>query len=133
MVTSPAPDTATLLARLDDPTGWPAAAAALVAELGFRIVGEGIDPPDDGQILLHLSGQGIERVGVGRVDLRPRHAPYLRVEAQRLSRQRAAQRHLGATLVQQFSQTIHLPLTASAPPSQRCLRTARSSSLVFEM
>ena len=54
MVTSPAPDTATLLARLDDPTGWPAAAAALVAELGFRIVGEGIDPPDDGHLIVAL-------------------------------------------------------------------------------
>jgi hypothetical protein len=54
MVATPAPDTATLLARLEDPTGWPAAAAALVAELGFRLVGEGIDPPDDGHLLVAL-------------------------------------------------------------------------------
>ena len=54
MVHPPAPDTATLLARLEDPTGWPEAAAQLVAELGFRLVGEGIAPPDDGHLVVAL-------------------------------------------------------------------------------
>jgi hypothetical protein len=54
MVHPPAPDTATLLAKLEDPTGWPGAAAQLVAELGFRLVGEGIDPPDDGHLVVAI-------------------------------------------------------------------------------
>ena len=54
MAISPAPDTATLLGALGDPTGWPRAAAALVAELGFRLLGEGIDPPDDGHLVVAL-------------------------------------------------------------------------------
>jgi hypothetical protein len=54
MVHPPAPDTAALLARLEDQTGWPDAAAQLVADLGFRLVGEGIDPPDDGHLVVAL-------------------------------------------------------------------------------
>lgn len=54
MVPSPAPDSATLPARLDDAVDWPAVAAELVAELGFQLVGEGIDPPDDGHLVVAL-------------------------------------------------------------------------------
>lgn len=34
-------DTPALVARLDDPIAWPEAASALVAELGFRLLGDG--------------------------------------------------------------------------------------------
>jgi hypothetical protein len=54
MVTSEAPDTSTLVAALGDPAVWTDAAGALVAELGFRLVGEGIDPPDDGHLVVAL-------------------------------------------------------------------------------
>jgi hypothetical protein len=54
MVHPPRSAIATLLTRLDSPATWPQAAAELVAELGFRLAGEGVDPPDDGHLVVAL-------------------------------------------------------------------------------
>jgi hypothetical protein len=51
------PDTRALVARLDDPSGWPAAAAALVAELGFRLVGDGSGGVEEGHLIVGLRAQ----------------------------------------------------------------------------
>lgn len=48
------PDTVALVARLDDPDDWPRAAAALVAELGFRLVTDQRRETDDGNLLVAL-------------------------------------------------------------------------------
>ena len=51
---APRPETSALVARLDDPTGWPAAAAALVAELGFRLIGDGSGGSNAGHLIVGL-------------------------------------------------------------------------------
>jgi hypothetical protein len=48
------PGTHELVARLDDPTDWAAAAAALVAELGFRLIGDGSAGPEAGHLIVGL-------------------------------------------------------------------------------
>ena len=47
-------DTHALVAGLADPATWPAAAAALVAELGFRLIGDGSAGPGEGDLIVGL-------------------------------------------------------------------------------
>ena len=51
------PDTSVLVARLDDPVSWPDAAAALVGELGFRLVGDGSTGVTPGHLVVGLRSQ----------------------------------------------------------------------------
>lgn len=48
------PHTPRLVALLDDPVEWPKAAALLVAELGFRLIGDGSGPSHEGHLLIGL-------------------------------------------------------------------------------
>lgn len=45
---------ATLVTRLEDPSGWPEAAAALVADLGFLLLGDGSSGPGHGNLIVGL-------------------------------------------------------------------------------
>jgi hypothetical protein len=51
------PDTGALVARLDDPVAWPDAAAALVAELGFRLIGDGAHGSEAAHLIVGIRDQ----------------------------------------------------------------------------